>query len=299
MSKPVQATPVVPVVLILCAVLFSALPAATAAGVSGATAPATMDGPAAAGAGIRTGLSAGTTVPVDTGGRRDGAARPAVLGTPVAGVADTRAAATSTALRALAPSVTRSSHPDALRLALQAYYNHRAAHPGEVTNPYFYYVDFGLDNATPRGYVFDMERLELVEGPFTVAHGRGSLDRRNGVPRRFSNRPGSYASSLGLYVAQETYTFSGRAGGSRYTSVGLRMRGESGSFNSAARRRGIVAHGAPYVTQKAAGRSEGCPAMEQQRARRLLPLLANGGVVFIYSPYDDRWLQSDPWLTAE
>ncbi len=295
MSKPVQATPVVPVVLVLCAFLFSALPAATAGSI-----------PSPGEERVTTRTPVAATVPVDTGGRRetgpragaDDEGRPRILGTRVAGAADAREAATLSALRALTPHVTRSSHPDALRLALQAYYNHRAEHADEVANPYFYFVDFGLDNATPRGYVFDMERLALVEGPFTVAHGRGSLTRRNGVPQRFSNRPGSYASSLGLYVAQETYTFSGRAGGARYTSVGLRMRGESGSFNSAARRRGIVAHGAPYVTARAAGRSEGCPAMEQQRARRLLPLLANGGVVFIYSPYDSTWLERDPWLNA-
>jgi hypothetical protein len=197
-----------------------------------------------------------------------------------------------------ARTVTRSSHPDALRLAFQAYYNYRAANAGLVRKPYLYFVDLGLDNRTPRGYVFDMDALELVDGPFAVAHGAGSSRERNAVPTYFSNRPGSYASSLGLYLAQETYGFSGRAAGGRYTSVGLRLRGESGSFNGAARRRGIVAHGAPYVNGSDAGRSEGCPAMEQARARRLLPMLADGGVVFIYSPNDPHWLQSDPWVNG-
>ena len=91
------------------------------------------------------------------------------------------------------------------------------------------------------------------------------------MPTRFSNRQGSNSTSLGLYLAQETYGFSGKAGGRRYTSVGLRMKGLSGRFNSAARARGVVAHGAPYVTASRAGRSEGCPAMEQARARKLLP----------------------------
>jgi hypothetical protein len=36
--------------------------------------------------------------------------------------------------------------------------------------------------------------------------------------------------------------------------------------------------------------------MEQDRAERLLPLLANGGLVLVYSPNDPRWLQEDPWL---
>lgn len=205
---------------------------------------------------------------------------------------------TDAAVRALGAHVTRRSHPEALRTAFRAYFNYRAVRGDEIRKPYLYYVDLGLGNATARGYVFDMESLSVVDGPFTVAHGRGSSKERNGVPSTFSNRPGSNASSLGLYLAQETYTFSGKSGGRPYTSVGLRMRGESGEFNSAARARGIVAHGAPYVTAREAGRSEGCPAMEQQRARRLLPLIADGGVVFIYSPNDDRWLNNDPWIHA-
>jgi hypothetical protein len=36
--------------------------------------------------------------------------------------------------------------------------------------------------------------------------------------------------------------------------------------------------------------------MEMDRARRLLPMIANGGVVFIYSPNDARWLSNDPWI---
>ncbi|HSL69331.1 MAG TPA: murein L,D-transpeptidase catalytic domain family protein, partial [Longimicrobiales bacterium] len=194
-------------------------------------------------------------------------------------------------------AVKEQSHPDALRLALEAYYSFAAADPERVRNPYFYFVDFGLDNGTPRGYVFDMKALKLVEGPFTVAHGRGSSNGRNGVPTRFSNRPGSYATALGLYVTQESYTFTGKSGGRRYSSTGLRLAGVSGRFNDAARARGIVAHGAPYVTPGAAGRSEGCPAMEVGRARRLLPLIANGGVAFLYSPRDQAWLTGDPWIS--
>jgi hypothetical protein len=200
------------------------------------------------------------------------------------------------ALRALSQYVTTSSDPGALRTAFQAYYNYRDTNPGRVRKPYLYFVDLGLDNRTPRGYVFDMVELQLVDGPFTVAHGRGSSPANDGIPTAFSNRPGSNASSLGLYLAEETYSFSGKSAGRRYTSVGLRMRGESGEFNGAARGRGIVAHGAPYVTAGRAGRSEGCPAMEPARAARLLPLLADGGVVFIYSPKDARWLRDDPWI---
>jgi hypothetical protein len=212
---------------------------------------------------------------------------------------DPRLVSAEAALVRFAAGVRWSSHPDALRTAFRAYYNYRAANPELVRKPYLYFVDLGLDNRTPRGYVFDMDALELVEGPFTVAHGVGSSRERNAVPSLFSNQPGSNASSLGLYLAQETYAFSGRVGGGRYASVGLRLRGESGLFNDAARRRGIVAHGAPYVAPGDAGRSEGCPAMEQHRARRLLPMLADGGVVFIYSPNHPTWLRNDPWVNAQ
>jgi hypothetical protein len=202
------------------------------------------------------------------------------------------------ALRSLAAHAAETSDPSALRVAFEAYYRHRAAHEGEVEKPYLYFVDLGLDNRTPRGWVFDMDRLELVEGPFSVAHGTGSAAARDGVPTRFSNEPGSHASSLGLYVALETYRFQGRMAGKPYASIGLRLRGESGGFNDAAEARRIVAHGAPYVTPRRAGRSEGCPAMEPARAERLLPLLANGGVVFVYSPNDGRWLREEPWVHA-
>ncbi len=202
------------------------------------------------------------------------------------------------ALAALRIHVPRASHPEALRSVMLAYHNYRAANPEAVRKPFLYFVDLGLDNQTPRGWVFDMDRLRLVDGPFHVSHGRGSSATRDAVPARFSNRPGSYMSSLGVYLAQETYRFSGRAGGRAYRSIGLRLRGESGRFNDAARRRGIVAHGAPYVSAAGAGRSEGCPAMEQQRAQRLLPKIAHGGVVIVYSPNDAAWLHGDPWLSA-
>lgn len=201
------------------------------------------------------------------------------------------------ALDALAGSVRRQSDPSALRMAFQAYYNYKAAHPEKVKKPYLYYVDYGLGNTTPRGYVFDMQALKVVDGPFTVAHGRGSASPSESKPTRFSNRQGSNATSLGLYLAQETYGFSGKAGGRRYTSVGLRLQGLSGRYNSAARARGVVAHGAPYVTATRAGRSEGCPAMEQGRARELLPKIAQGGLVFLFSPLDKTWMRSDPWAS--
>jgi hypothetical protein len=206
------------------------------------------------------------------------------------------AALVDMALGALRGEVPRQSHPDALRQAFHAYYLFRTAYPDAVRKPYLYFVDFGLGSRTPRGYVFDMAALRLVEGPFTVSHGRGSAPAAEEVPTRFSNTPASYMTSLGLFMTQETYAFNGRSGGRFYRSIGLRLNGISGAFNNAARLRGVVAHGAPYVTPTEAGRSEGCPAMEEDRAQRLLPRISNGSLVFLFSPHDPRWMRDDPWV---
>lgn len=205
---------------------------------------------------------------------------------------------TANALDALASSVRPLSHPRALQDAFDSYFAFKAANPDKVRKPFLYFVDYGLSNATPRGYVFDMESLRIIDGPFMVAHGRGSAQDRRGVPTRFSNGFGAATTSLGLYVAQEIYSFSGHAGGRVYNSLGLRLAGVSGQFNNNARARGVVAHGAPYVTQVRAGRSEGCPAMEPARAQNLLPKLANGGLVFLFAP-DNNWMARDPWVTSQ
>jgi L,D-transpeptidase catalytic domain len=199
------------------------------------------------------------------------------------------------ALEAFSGVVRPLSHPAALQDAFRSYFAFRSAHPDEVRKPYLYFVDYGLPSTEARGYVFDMDSLKIIDGPFTVAHGRGSSSSHYGVPTRFSNAARSAATSLGLYLTKSLYDFTGHSGGQAYSSIGLRLEGESGKFNDNAFARGVVAHGAPYVTSDKAGRSEGCPAMEPNRAERLLPKLADGAMVFLFAP-DANWLTNDPWL---
>jgi hypothetical protein len=206
-------------------------------------------------------------------------------------------AATKAALDAFKSIVHPLSHPMALQDAFKSYFAFKSAHPDEVKKPFLYFVDYGLPSTTPRGYVFNMSTLQVVEGPFTVAHGRGSSTSQYGVPTRFSNGFGSSATSLGLYVARATYNFTGHMGGRTYNSLGLRLQGESRGFNDNALARGVVAHGAPYVTPTRAGRSQGCPAMETARAQRLLPKLADGGMVYLFAP-DANFMSNDQWLNA-
>jgi hypothetical protein len=203
------------------------------------------------------------------------------------------AARIDSALHAFSSAVRPLSHPKALATAFSSYFNFVNAHPDAVRKPYLYFVDYGLPSTEPRGYVFDMKSMSIVEGPFTVAHGRGSATSQYGIPTRFSNGFGSGMTSLGLYVAQELYRFTGHTAGSTYSSVGLRLQGVTPGYNDNARARGVVAHGAPYVSASKAGRSEGCPAMEQSRAQHVLPELANGGMVYLFSPNSNLVASAD------
>jgi hypothetical protein len=224
-------------------------------------------------------------------------AKPVTTGSTGAAVAtDAVAAITKSALSALAGAVRPLSRSEALEDAFKSYFAYKTAHPADVRKPYLYFVDYGLPSTERRGYVFDMDKLQIVDGPFTVAHGRGSSTSQYGVPTRFSNSSGSATTSLGLYVAQSTYDFHGHTAGRSYSSIGVRLQGVSRGFNDMALARGVVAHGAPYVTSTRAGRSEGCPAMEPARAQKLLPKIADGGLVFLFAP-DTRWMENDPWVT--
>ena len=201
------------------------------------------------------------------------------------------------ALGAFQNVVRPLSDSRALTDAFRSYFAYKSAHPDQVRKPLLYFVDYGLSSTTPRGYVFDMDSLKIVDGPFMVAHGRGSSANQYGIPTHFSNASGSNATSLGLYLAQETYAFHGRTGGKSYGSIGLKLEGVSEGYNDNARARKVVAHGAPYVTSTKAGRSESCPAMEPSRARKLLPILSNGAMVFLFAP-NEQWMARDPWVTA-
>jgi hypothetical protein len=205
------------------------------------------------------------------------------------------------ALGALSRFVTQKSHADAVRYAITAYFNYAAAKPDSIQKPYLYFVDYGLPRQTRRGFVFDMVKLTLVDRPFTVAHGKGSHERRDGVPISFDNAIGSNATSLGLYLTLGTHPHNGtyhtNEGNKTYSGTSLVLEGESGpDFNSKAVDRLVVIHGAPYVYPNSAGHSKGCPAMEMDRANRLIPLLKEGAVVFLFSPNDPNWMAHDPWV---
>ena len=96
--------------------------------------------------------------------------------------------------------------------------------------------------------------------------------------------PFSNQSSLGLFVASETYIGSnGRS---------MRLDGLEPEVNDLARERQIVFHGAEYARMDHVaewgylGRSHGCPAVDDRIAQVIIDALHDGGL--LYSWYPDR-----------
>lgn len=136
-------------------------------------------------------------------------------------------------------------------------------------------VDFSLPSSSPRLYVVDLTSGRLER--HLVAHGRGSDPAHTGWLRRFSNEPGSMASSAGAFLTANTYV--GAHGRS------MRLSGMDHE-NSNAEARDIVIHAAPYVTSQRAletgvlGRSEGCFAVAPTSRDAILGALGAGRLLF-------------------
>jgi hypothetical protein len=99
------------------------------------------------------------------------------------------------------------------------------------------------------------------------------------------NEEHSELSSVGGFVTNSgTYeTAAGSPRDHRVRRTGLRVDGLD-TTNNHARDRGIVFHGAHYVTRNHAGRSNGCFATEQSVNDRLVVLIAGGS--FVYSHFE-------------
>ncbi len=159
-------------------------------------------------------------------------------------------------------------------------------------------IDFSLPSNVKRFWVLDMKHGKILYHSL-VAHGRntGNINAKN-----FSNVPESHMSSLGFYVTGETYH--GKH------NLSLRLDGVDEDYNSAARERAIVMHGASYVSEEfiaqygRLGRSYGCPALPLDISDEIVTKLANNTALFIYYPDQDyesisSWLDVTPILQTE
>ena len=127
----------------------------------------------------------------------------------------------------------------------------------------------------------DMKNKKLLYTS-VVSHGKNS---GGNYATSFSNKNGSYKSSLGFYLTENTYQ--GRNG---YSLV---LNGLEKGINDQAKQRAIVMHGAAYanpnITASAGrlGRSLGCPALPQALAKPIIDTIKKGSVLFIYANNKD------------
>ncbi len=147
---------------------------------------------------------------------------------------------------------------------------------GKVQKQILSIIDFNLSSNQERFWVIDMANKKLIFHTL-VAHGRNS---GNEFANSFSNTEGSYQSSLGFYLTGNIYN--GKHGNS------LKLLGMERNINDAAFNRGIVIHGANYVSKDfinqngRLGRSLGCPAVPENICSSLVSTIKEGSCLFIY-----------------
>ena len=211
---------------------------------------------------------------------------------PTATAKTTRAvkAHASAPLLTVDPANAGGIAPDVLQLAVGAV--SCAVNSGAIEKPHtLTVIDYSLPSTKPRLWVFDVPSGRMLFNEL-VAHGRNTGEN---LATRFSDTMNSRQSSLGLFVARDTYV-----GGNGYS---LRLDGLEPGFNGHALDRAIVMHGAPYVDvalakqQGRIGRSWGCPALREAIARDVIDTVRGGGVIFSYYP-DEKWLTASRFLNC-
>lgn len=139
-------------------------------------------------------------------------------------------------------------------------------------------VDFSLQSGKKRLFIIDMKNYKVLFNTL-VAHGRNT---GRASATSFSNQNSTYKSSPGFYLTGSTYQ--GKNGYS------LKLDGLEKGINDKALERGIVIHGADYVSDEIVniqgyiGRSLGCPAVPVALSQSIINLIKNGSCFFIYHP---------------
>jgi hypothetical protein len=173
--------------------------------------------------------------------------------------------------------------------ALTGFYNLKNSGKLSTEKEILTIADFDQNSTKKRLWIIDLKKDSLLLNTW-VAHGERSGDD---MATHFSDVNDSKESSLGFYVTAEIYN--GKHGRS------LRLDGMDQGYNSNARLRAIVVHGAPYVSQHTIdelgrlGRSHGCPAVPAELSDLVINTIEGKTVIFINGSsqaYTSRFLDT-------
>lgn len=163
------------------------------------------------------------------------------------------------------------------RDVFEAAYESIEAHGLETNRGTLAIADMSQPSTAKRLVLVDLGSHELILQTW-VAHGSGSGGL---IARRFSNRDGSHATSLGLYRV-------GSQIASPKHGASLLLEGLDKGVNDRARRREVILHGADYVSKRyiaqtgRLGRSWGCPAVPRAEMKRVISALEGDGLLYVY-----------------
>lgn len=140
-------------------------------------------------------------------------------------------------------------------------------------------IDFSQSSKNKRMYVIDLLHKTLLFNTY-VAHGRNTGGE---YAEKFSNKSGTYESSLGFYITQSLAT-------GAHVGLSLILQGIEKGFNDLAKQREIIMHGADYATEQfirangRLGRSFGCPSIPPELIQPIAEAIKDGSCLFIYYP---------------
>ncbi|WP_187262444.1 murein L,D-transpeptidase catalytic domain family protein [Pontibacter beigongshangensis] len=163
--------------------------------------------------------------------------------------------------------------------ALAGYYNLK--HDGKLSEKgIITMVDFTKSSREKRLWVIDVHKKDLLFNTY-VSHGRNSGEE---FAESFSNKYGSYMSSIGFYVTEGTYY--GKHG------LSLKLNGMDENFNTNALDRCIVMHGAEYASEAfieqsgRLGRSLGCPALPMEEHEDIINTVVGNTTLYVHASDD-------------
>lgn len=178
--------------------------------------------------------------------------------------------------------------PKVLRLSLVAYM--KTKKKGYNNKQLLTVIDYSKPSTEKRLWIFDIKHGRTLFNTW-VSHGKNS----GGImASSFSNTPGSLKSSIGVFVTD----YVPYMGGNGYS---LRLKGLEAGVNDNAYSRDIVIHGAWYVNPATirrygqAGRSWGCPAVDESKAHSIIDTIKDNTVLVAYYP-DKKWLTHSQYI---